>query len=286
MFEARRTLETKYQQMGRGLSSSAVDQEGAAIWITEYLRYRTNGCDHAEREAKVFTQIDGGPVPPTCFVPVQLRSAVPACINTGATSSTQGFEVRPVTRRPELHMDGAEQRCLAELCQRALARLRVLRYLPTTSRRTAAAIAPGSSTSPGRAARARYQVNQAGTPFVASLHDGRSVPIAGSNRRMSAGSGARARRVISRPPPTCRAGSLHLSTGRPVTSTGRRRRSRRSGTLECLLSFSDACGGAGSAPKGTPADLIVTLTITDSLGNSVTIRSRGQPPLRVRLFSC
>ena len=39
--------------------------------------------------------------------------------------------------------------------------------------------------------------------------------------------------------------------------------------------------------EGTRLDLIVTLTITDNLGNTVTMQSGGnRPPLRVRLFTC
>src|SRR6185436_7254352 len=89
-FQARRELETKYQQMGRGLSPTTVDMEGAAIWITEYLRYRTNGCSHAEAEQKVFSQIDGGPVPPVCSQPCTY-TLNPAGLNLGPGPSNQGF---------------------------------------------------------------------------------------------------------------------------------------------------------------------------------------------------
>ena len=51
--------------MGRDLRSTFVDQEGAVIWVQEYLRYRLSGCDHATAESKVLSQIDGGPVPGT-----------------------------------------------------------------------------------------------------------------------------------------------------------------------------------------------------------------------------
>ena len=104
------TLETKYQQMGRGLSASAVDQEGAAIWITEYLRYRTNGCGHAEAEAKVFSQIDGGPVPPTCFVPCSYVLS-PDGRQHRIQLEHAGIRSTPGERRlADLHMDGAEHR--------------------------------------------------------------------------------------------------------------------------------------------------------------------------------
>lgn len=62
----RRQLGAKYQAMGRS-AQSAVDPEGAAIWTSEYFRYRTGGCDHATAVQKTLTQVDGGPAPETCL---------------------------------------------------------------------------------------------------------------------------------------------------------------------------------------------------------------------------
>ena len=95
VFEMRRVLELKYQQMGRGLTSSFLDQEGAGVWIPEYLRYRTNACDHSTAVSKVFSQIDGGPVTATCFVQSCSYAVNPGGIDTGYVSSSQSFEVRP-----------------------------------------------------------------------------------------------------------------------------------------------------------------------------------------------
>ena len=58
----RRQLGAKYQAMGRS-AQSAVDPEGAAIWLGEYYRYRTSGCDHATATQKVMAQIDGNAAP-------------------------------------------------------------------------------------------------------------------------------------------------------------------------------------------------------------------------------
>jgi hypothetical protein len=66
LVDFRRQLGTKYQSMGRN-AQSAVDAEGAAIWLGEYFRYRTSGCDHATAVPKVMTQIDGNPAPETCL---------------------------------------------------------------------------------------------------------------------------------------------------------------------------------------------------------------------------
>ena len=61
----RRQLGAKYQAMGRN-AQSAVDAEGAGIWISEYLRYRTSGCDHASAVQKTLAQVDGGAAAATC----------------------------------------------------------------------------------------------------------------------------------------------------------------------------------------------------------------------------
>jgi hypothetical protein len=63
----RRQLGAKYQGMGRS-AQSAVDPDGAAIWLAEYFRYRTSGCDHNTAVQNTLTQVDGNPAPPTCAV--------------------------------------------------------------------------------------------------------------------------------------------------------------------------------------------------------------------------
>jgi hypothetical protein len=63
----RNALESKYRDdLRRGASQSSVDLEGDVVWIQEYLRYRVNGCSHAVAVDKVFAQIDGRGVQPTC----------------------------------------------------------------------------------------------------------------------------------------------------------------------------------------------------------------------------
>ena len=52
--------------MGRS-SQSAVDADGIGIWMAEYFRYSSSGCDHATASQKVLTQVDGNPAPETCL---------------------------------------------------------------------------------------------------------------------------------------------------------------------------------------------------------------------------
>ncbi len=61
------SLETKYRDgLRRSPVSSFVDIEGTIVWTQEYLRYRVNLCDHETAIQKVFAQIIGGGVSPTC----------------------------------------------------------------------------------------------------------------------------------------------------------------------------------------------------------------------------
>jgi hypothetical protein len=68
----RHQLGRKYQSMGRS-ATSAVDADGAGVWISEYFRYRTSGCDHPTATQKVMTQIDGNPAPETCLAQCSYR---------------------------------------------------------------------------------------------------------------------------------------------------------------------------------------------------------------------
>jgi hypothetical protein len=56
----RQTLEALYRDtLRRGPDVSYVDLEGDVVWIQEYLRFRTNGCGHAEAQSRVMSEIDG-----------------------------------------------------------------------------------------------------------------------------------------------------------------------------------------------------------------------------------
>jgi hypothetical protein len=66
-FDFRTQLEQKYRTgLGRSAGPSFVDLEGEIVWTQEYLRYRVNGCGHADAQQKVFDQIDGRGIAPAC----------------------------------------------------------------------------------------------------------------------------------------------------------------------------------------------------------------------------
>ena len=53
-------------RLRRSPSSVYVNNEGRVVWILEYLRYRLNGCAHADATTRVFQQILGQGIQPTC----------------------------------------------------------------------------------------------------------------------------------------------------------------------------------------------------------------------------
>ena len=51
-------LDATYRDsLRRSLGSSFVNNEGAVVWVLEYLRYRLNGCNHGDATTKVLQQI-------------------------------------------------------------------------------------------------------------------------------------------------------------------------------------------------------------------------------------
>ena len=60
-------LQTKYRDGLRAAAgSSYIDNEGAVVWVLEYLRYRLNRCGHGDATTKVFMQIRGQGIQPVC----------------------------------------------------------------------------------------------------------------------------------------------------------------------------------------------------------------------------
>lgn len=54
---------------GRPWPLTAVDGEGEAVWLQEYVNYRLDGCAHAPAIAGVVAAITGAPRPPACRAP-------------------------------------------------------------------------------------------------------------------------------------------------------------------------------------------------------------------------
>jgi hypothetical protein len=72
--------------------------------------------------------------------------------------------------------------------------------------------------------------------------------------------------------------SYFYGTAKTVSQTG----------TNSSVTFGDTCGGPGSTDTGAPADVTVTMTVTDNVGNTATVTSGtgSQPALQLRLFKC
>jgi hypothetical protein len=277
----RRQLETKYQGMGRPLTSTYVDLEGSAIWTQEYERYRVNSCDHASAESKVFAQIDGGPVQPTCFVACTL-SVSPNAVTVGDGGASGSFEIRPNQAGCNLGWSASSD---ASWLTFPSANATGTGF--TTINYTVAQNVTG-----GRVGKihftwsngsADFVVTQGGTPYTASFT--MTDPFRGP--------GATSECWLRSTATPCNFTSTANLPGNGAYTYSWRAQYQNgsvkttSGTAS-TFSITDTCGTTDSSSDGSSTELSVTLTITDSLGNTITLTSGqgNQPALVVRRFTC
>lgn len=285
VLDFRRQLETKYQQMGRPQQQTFVDIEGSVIWIQEYMRYRVNRCDHIVAVQKVFAQIDGGAPTATCG---------PTC----------AYAFNPGGR----DLSGAQQTTTADLVGvpggcgwTAVSDASWLTFSSDYASGTNGVTIPYTVTqnvSGGpRLGRIRvvwdgggftsHIVNQDGNAFITTFvmtdpFRSGSQPTTECHFRSSA-------------TPCTFTASSNLPGGGGYTYTWTV--SYPYGTIEktstitgpgSSYTITDACGASDANATGAHGDLNVTLTVTDSLGNTQTVRSGEgmQPALRVVKFTC
>ncbi len=264
-------------------TETLVDVEGSVIWLQEYLRYRTNACDHASAVEKVFAQIDGGPVAATCFVaPVEacayrvglLFQDVPstggaffanlhrlsgACTWTATTSASWITLVAPTTG------DGSFGRVdFTAATNSGAQRTGNIRF-----------DYPGGS--------ATHEVIQGSSPYTVFF-------------RMVDGSRSTAQTTECEIRGTATPCTLTASADMPGNQTYAWRLVYSYGIDKTITQTSssntfvltEGCGGANSTTDGFVIDLDVTMTVRDDRGNETTIRSGqgSQSPLRLKVFRC
>lgn len=277
VFDFRRTLETAYQQMGRGFSTSSVDAEGGVIWTQEYLRYRVNQCDHPTSIQKVFSQIAGGGVAPTCFVP--------PCAFT-VSPSTQSAPAAGGTFTATITKGSGDCTFLAESLSPFVS---LVSGTGGTASSTTLTYQVAANSSGRRSGQIRIRwtgsstlldINQAAQPIAFTLTD----PATSSASTTTC--------LIKASPTTCQlaatgevVGSVNYSWtvsyqyGTTVTHT-------QAGTNP-NFSFTQTCGGAGATATGNEVPLNVTLTVTDANGvTTVQSGSGSQPALTIKFFTC
>jgi len=273
----RRQLESKYQQMARGFSQSAVDAEGGVVWTQEYLRYRVNQCDHPTSVQKVFSQIDGGGVAPTCYVPPCIFTVAPT---TQTVPAAGGTFTAVVTKASGDCTYFAES--LGSFV--GIASGGSGTDAATTMTYT---VAPNPGGARSTQIRVRWtnnstllDINQAANTTAFTMTDPNNAP------------GETTTCLIKTTATPC----VFAATGNVTGSTTYSwTASYEYGTTivhnqigpSSNFSFTQTCGGPGATASGVETTLNVTLTVTDSNG-TITVQSGsgGQPPLIIKFFSC
>ncbi len=274
----RQQLETKYQSFNRGASSSTVDAEGGVVWTQEYLRYRVNSCDHPTAVQKVFSQIDGGGVSPTCFVPPCIFTVTPTTQTIPAAGGT--FTADRHQDLGRLHLRGGKPRLVRDARERNQRHRR-----------------DDDTDVQGRPKHRGCEEHADSRPLDQQLDAARDQP-GGVHRRVHHDRSAKQResddhlfdqnggdavRVYG---DGARDGDRNVSRGPSATSTARLVSHNQSGSSP-TFTFTQTCGGPGSTVGGTETTLNVTLTVTDANGTTTVQSGSGsQPPLIIKFFTC
>ena len=275
----RHQLETRYQQFNRGASSSSVDQEGGVVWTQEYLRYRVNQCDHPTSVQKVFSQIDGAGVSPTCFVPPCVFTVTPNTQHVPAAGGT--FTALIANTSGSGCTFGSES---------------LGSFVSIVSGGSGSApstltynVAPNSGGSRSTSIRVRWtnnstllEINQQANNTAFFMTD----PINDSSTTTTTC-------LIKSTATPCLFAATGAVTGTATYSWtasyeyGTTITHTQSGSSP-NFSFTQTCGGPGASVSPGDTPLNVTLTVTDSIGNVTTVQSGtgNQPPLFIKLFSC
>ena len=277
VFDFRRTLETAYQQMGRDFSMSSVDAEGGVIWTQEYLRYRVNQCDHPTSLQKVFSQIAGGGVAPTCFVPPCTFTISPT---TQSVPAAGGTFTATITKGSGDCTFGAES--LSPFVS-------LVSGTGGTAATTTLTYQVAANTGGTRAAQIR--VRWTGSSTLLDITQA-AQPINFTMTDPAISSAATTTCAIKANPTTC----LFAATGDVVGSVtyawtatyqyGTTVTHTQTGTSP-NFSFTQTCGGSGATASGTEVPLNVSLTVTDTNGvTTVQSGSGNQPALTIKFFTC
>jgi len=273
----RRQLGAKYQAMGRS-AQSAVDPEGAAIWLGEYYRYRTSGCDHATASQKVMAQIDGQAAPATCAVSCAYNLETPASLpgiggnfNVQLLRTSGSCDWVALSDTPWITLNAP----------RAGTDRTVFSY---TAAPNSGAPRTGSIRFVYAGGTSYLDVRQASPSYNLAflLYDPAVSPTAPTTE-------CRIRTAST----TCTLSAVTAQLPQAVVSYdwkveyayGGSKVKTQVGPLS-TFSFTDTCGT--SAPEGSPVAIHVTLKATDAAGNSATIYSGEgpQPALQLRTFNC
>ena len=273
----RQQLESKYQQFGRGLSQSTVDAEGGVVWTQEYLRYRVNQCDHPTAVQKVFSQIDGGGVAPTCFVPPCLFTVTPTTQNVPAAGGTF---TAIITKTSGDCTFGAESLGSFVSLVSGTSGTDATTTLTYT-------VAPNTEGPRSTQIRVRWtnnstllDINQDAFTTAFTMTDPNTAPGTTTTCLI---------RVVGTPCQFSAIGTVAGAATYTWTASylyGGLVSHSQTGTSP-NFSFTQSCGGPGATAAGVETTLNVTLSVTDANGTTTVHSGSGhQPPLTIKFFTC
>lgn len=282
ILQFRQELETKYQQMGRGLTTTFVDIEGSLVWTQEYLRYRVNACDHATATQKVFAQIDGGPVAATCYIPCSYK-LTPPDVNIGYSALSSTVEIRPdPTPCAWTAVSDASWLTIPSDNRAGTGFMNVPYSVTANNSRNYRTGRVRFAWSGGEAT---FRVEQQGIPFIANF------TLNDTNRGATNTTECHFRSTSTPCVLTATAnlpGSTYTYSWEVSYFYGIQKRQSLTTTSSNVFTFNDQCGGSGSTAEGALTDMSILLVISDERGNSVTLQSGAadQPAMFVKLFTC
>ena len=272
----RRQLGTKYQSMGRS-AQSAVDAEGAAIWIAEYLRYRTSGCDHATAVQNVMMQIDGHPAPASCVTACAYNLDTPVSVPaSGGTFTVQLFRTSGTCDW---------------VAQSEVPWIRLSAPI-TGSDRGIVSYTVETNTISARSGSIRFvypggisylQIDQGSLMYQIAFQlfdPARSTTATTECQIVTTSTICTLTATVDPPAPAGTTYDWHVEYAYGGTKV-----KTQAGTLP-TFSFTESCGV--SPAGGSPIPLSVRLKVSDTAGNFATLNSgQGQQPkLQLRTFNC
>jgi hypothetical protein len=273
-------LDQKYQQMGRTSFLSPIDREGIVVWLIEYLRYAVNGCDHETAIANALIQITGrtGP-PPVC--------RKPPCSYTPSDHprpSGAGGQFTVIMFRREGECDWTASTTSSFI------------HLITTSGTYSGPLTFTVDPNQGQARRGTILVAwDGGSTEVIVDQSGPSgqvnVQLFDFNKQTSETSECDV--VLKSHQCTFKAqtflpeGIANYTWSAVYNDGGTTKTPAQSGGSDTFI-VTETCGVPAASPGGTVTEVVVTLTVTDTAGNTATVTTGqgGRPAKFLRFRTC
>jgi hypothetical protein len=273
-------LDLKYQQMGRGAFLSPVDREGIVVWLLEYLRYSVNGCNHEEASANTLVQLTGrvGP-PPVCRKATCLYTPSDHPRPSGAGGT---FTVLMFRREGD--------------CDWKASTTSSFIHLQTTSGTFSGPLTFTVDPNSGQSRRGTILVEwDGGSTEVVVDQSGANFQVNVQLFDFNKQAGATTECDIVLPSHQCtfkavtfmQQGAANFAWSAVYTYGNTTKTANQSGASDTFV-ITEACGGSGSTAGGNVAEVVVTLTVTDTTNAtaSVTTGQGGHPSLFFRFRTC